>query len=205
MKTLFLALLLALQATTPKVAVPPYPANAFRGGNIVAVITPKDDSTRPLIVHAEEPFVEPVVNALAQWRLPSKRDERNAAVVVVNFRDWSDIEHSENGIKQNPASHSIQCDQSKFRYLPMPTVILDPFYPDATLTVTGSVVVHLKVSSSGTVKGVDVIQGIESFNKVVLEAVKQWRFSPARKDGVPIESEAYAICVYRPLQNPTNF
>jgi TonB family protein len=199
MKALSLALLLGLQTTSPQITVPPYP-NAFRGGEVVAVIEQKRNHLQVTIVHTEEPFEEPVREALEQWRLPSGRDN---AVVVVNFRDWLDMESTENGVKLNPASHKIQCPKSKLP-LPMPALIVDPLYPELiTLMVSISVVVRLDISQAGTVKDVDVLQGKDELNQVVIEAVRKWTFTPARDElDNPIESEAYAICVYRPAPSP---
>jgi hypothetical protein len=43
-----------------------------------------------------------------------------------------------------------------------------------------------------------LVQGTEEYNQAIIKAVKQWEFLPARDEAdVPVESEAYGICVYR--------
>ena len=74
-------------ATHVSVVAPFYPPNAFRGGNLVAVIQPSKSSENSVtFLHAEPPFADVVQTALKQWRFPS--DQRNqSALVMVNFRD----------------------------------------------------------------------------------------------------------------------
>ncbi len=46
----------------------------------------------------------------------------------------------------------------------------------------------------------EIMQGIDDFDSAVIEAVSQWKFVPAQDEsGKAIASDAYAICVYRPL------
>lgn len=196
-----LVILMALQAdTTTRIVLPSYPSNAFRGGNVVAVLEQKRNGTQIAFLHSEEPFAEPVRQALSQWRLWTGDRKLRDAIVIANFRDWFDVENSENGIKLNPGAHRIQCSPSK-PGLPVPSLIVDPDYPELAMIVTASIAVRLKVSRTGTVTAAEILQGEEEFNGPVMEAVKKWKFSPARDEqNNPIESEAYAICVYRPIQ-----
>jgi len=202
MSTIFLALLLAIQTTSAQeLAAPQYPPMAYRGGNVVAIVQPTEKSSKVTILHAEEPYVETVIEALSQWRM-----DKNT-VVVVNFKSWLDMEIIENGIRFKPAVHEIDCPQEN-RRLPVPKLIVDPVLPDpvgALLDIYGSIIVRLSISALGAVEGVDVVQGTEEYNQAIIKAVKQWKFLPAQDEaGVPVESEAYGICVYRLLvnQNP---
>ncbi len=182
-----IALLFLLQLTAnPKVAAPPYPPLAFRGGTVVAVIEGKAKGAIS-ILHAEEPFVDPVREALKQWQF-SGEDKNRDALVVVNFRDFI-----------VPLTRSVDCPQTK-RHLPVPTSVTDPVYPENIIRLEGSVVVRMTVSATGNVKSVSVIRGVPEFNQCVIAAVQQWKFKPARdRMNKAMESEAYAVCVWRPL------
>jgi protein TonB len=53
--------------------------------------------------------------------------------------------------------------------------------------VVGSVTVALIVSSKGLPKDVHVVKGIDKeIDQCTVEAVEQWRFEPAQKDGKPV-------------------
>jgi protein TonB len=53
--------------------------------------------------------------------------------------------------------------------------------------VVGSVTVALVVSSKGIPKDVRVVKGLDKdFDQSTVEAVEQWRFAPAQKDGKPV-------------------
>jgi TonB family protein len=52
------------------------------------------------------------------------------------------------------------------------------------LRISGKVVVSLVVSSAGLPTQVKILEGVDSaVNEIVLEAVKQWRFTPGKKEG----------------------
>jgi protein TonB len=53
--------------------------------------------------------------------------------------------------------------------------------------VVGSVTIALIVSSKGLPKDVHVVKGIDKeIDQCTVEAVEQWRFDPAQKDGKPV-------------------
>jgi hypothetical protein len=193
MNALSIALLLMLQTVANlKISIPSYPLMAFHGGTVVAVIEGKLKSGVS-ILHAEEPFLEPVQEALKQWSFAGKDSNRDV-LVVVNFRDFV-----------VPLSRVIDCPQPK-RHLPVPAWVTDPVYPENPLLLEGAVVVRMKISAAGSVQKVDVIKGIGGFNPCVTEAVTQWKFKPARdRYGRAMESEAFAVCVWRPLQNRSGY
>ena len=184
------------------VVVPAYPVKAVRGGNVVAVIEfSKGAASRVVILYADEPFAEPTRTALAQWRVPAERKDK-PALVVVNFRDpFLSMVNTGRGIKLEPQSHRINSGQYD-RSMPVPILVVDPLYSDASLVVMGASVLHLEVTESGSVGGVEVIQALGDYTQATVEAVKKWNFVPARNEtDKSVASDAFAICVYRPLQN----
>lgn len=53
--------------------------------------------------------------------------------------------------------------------------------------ISGSVVLHMIVSKEGKVSEIDVVSGIDLLTTSVIEAVKQWTYSPYLVDGKPVE------------------
>ncbi len=54
------------------------------------------------------------------------------------------------------------------------------------LGITGDVVLEIVVRADGSVGDVKVLEGLGGgLNRNAIEAVKQWRFSPARRQGAP--------------------
>ena len=54
--------------------------------------------------------------------------------------------------------------------------------------VEGDVVLEIIVRSDGSVGGIQVLQGLRGgLDRRAIEAVRQWRFAPARRHGVPVD------------------
>ncbi len=204
MTAVCLALVIGCQlAGTSNVVSPPYPASAIRGGNVVVVLeTSKDGSVRRVVVlYGDNPFVEPTRAAQLQWRLPKEADP--PVLVVVNFRDpYLKMNGSGKGIVLEPQSRAINAAQYHGS-IAVPTFVVDPLYPPS-LVAMGAVVLQLTVASSGAVGEVHVVQELGDLTKAAIEAAKKWTFTPARGDAnKSVPSRAFAICVYRPLQKPS--
>ena len=71
---------------------------------------------------------------------------------------------------------------------PRVTRQVNPVYKDDEgFRVTGSVIVGLVVSSKGEPKEVHVVRSLEkAVDQSAVEAVQQWQFEAARKDGKPV-------------------
>jgi TonB family protein len=55
-------------------------------------------------------------------------------------------------------------------------------------SVTGEVILEIVVRHDGTVGDVKVLRGLGAgLNERAVEAVRQWRFSPARRQGAPVD------------------
>ena len=70
-----------------------------------------------------------------------------------------------------------------------------PAYPQQARAdgKTGAVLLEIVVLADGTVANVKVVRGEEPFASAAVEAVKGWRYEPARYKGLPIS-------VYRTFQ-----
>ena len=62
---------------------------------------------------------------------------------------------------------------------------VEPSYP-ANVVAGGTVVLKVKVSSSGTIEDVQVLQEASGFMQSALDAVRKWKFEPAHLDGKPV-------------------
>jgi TonB family protein len=62
-----------------------------------------------------------------------------------------------------------------------------PEHPSEGFRIAGSVLVGLVVGSHGDPKDVRILRSLEkSVDQSAVEAVKQWRFEPAKKGGDPV-------------------
>ena len=86
--------------------------------------------------------------------------------------------------------------------VPFPLTPTPPNYPANTILPPGGsghvVVVELLVSERGDVQGAQIVSSTSGlFNETSVQAARQWKFRPARRDGLPVEGRAYLIFGYR--------
>lgn len=78
---------------------------------------------------------------------------------------------------------------------------IPPVYPPSARErgLEGRVVIRLVVGVDGVPSEVGVTQssGVESFDAAAVDAVRQWRFEPARRAGVAVPEERLAPVVFR--------
>ena len=78
---------------------------------------------------------------------------------------------------------------------------VDPGYPAQLMweKVAGTVILYAVIHADGTVGNVRVLRGAdERLDRLASQAVLQWRFQPATKDGVAIDVEATFQVPFRP-------
>jgi TonB family protein len=91
---------------------------------------------------------------------------------------------------------------------PMATRKVDPAYPIQLMreNVHGTVILYAVIHADGSVGNVRVLRGVdERLDRFASEAVAQWRFDPATKNGTPVEVEATFQIPFRPSRVGTNF
>ena len=71
---------------------------------------------------------------------------------------------------------------------PVKIVNVNPIYPPIAQTtrVKGMVILETIIDERGAVKGVSVLKSIPLLDQAAADAVKQWRFTPARLNGQPV-------------------
>lgn len=91
---------------------------------------------------------------------------------------------------------------------PMATRKVDPAYPMQLMkeNVHGTVIVYAVIRADGTVGNVRVLRGVdERLDRFATEAVSQWKFEPATKNGTPVDVEATFQIPFRPARMGSNF
>jgi TonB family protein len=84
--------------------------------------------------------------------------------------------------------------------IPVLTERVDPKYPPNafTLGIEGNVVVNALISEAGDVVEVVVVKGLDGgFDEATVRAVRQWKFSPAVKDGVRVKTWKLITVTFR--------
>ena len=105
-------------------------------------------------------------------------------------------------LKQDPSNPTTELSQ------PAATRKVDPGYPVQLMreNVSGTVIVYAVIRADGTVGNVKILRGVdERLDKFASEAVAQWRFQPAMKNGSPVDVEATFVIPFRPPRVGTNF
>jgi TonB family protein len=91
---------------------------------------------------------------------------------------------------------------------PMATRKVDPAYPMQLMreNVHGTVIVYAVIHADGSVGDVRVLRGAdERLDRFATQAVSQWKFDPATKNGTPVDVEATFQIPFRPSRLGTNF
>jgi protein TonB len=90
----------------------------------------------------------------------------------------------------------------------MATRKVDPAYPLQLMreNVHGTVILYGVIHSDGSVGNVKVLRSVdERLDRFASEAVAQWKFEPATKNGTPVDVEATFQIPFRPTRVGTSF
>jgi TonB family protein len=85
---------------------------------------------------------------------------------------------------------------------------VDPAYPLQLMrqNVGGTVILYAIIHADGTVGNVRVLRGVdERLDRFASQAVAQWQFQPATKNGSPVDVEATFQIPFRPPRAGTDF
>ena len=110
-------------------------------------------------------------------------------------RDYSSHDLSDN----TPAADLSQ---------PMATRKVDPKYPIQLMreNVAGTVILYAVIHADGTVGNVRILRGVDDrIDQYASQAVAQWQFQPATKNGAPVDVEATFQIPFKPARVGTNF
>jgi TonB family protein len=85
---------------------------------------------------------------------------------------------------------------------PVPLRKIDPKYPPTLIKehVEGEVVLYAVIRRDGSVDSIQLVRGIdEQLDANAMDALSQWKFRPAAKQGAPVELEAIVHIPFHPL------
>ena len=91
---------------------------------------------------------------------------------------------------------------------PMATRKVDPKYPLQLMreNVSGTVILYAVIHADGTVGNVRILRGVDDrIDQYASQAVAQWQFQPATKNGSPVDVEATFQIPFRPARVGSNF
>jgi TonB family protein len=91
---------------------------------------------------------------------------------------------------------------------PAATRKVDPAYPLQLMreNVAGTVILYAIIHADGSVGNVRVLRGVdERLDQFASQAIAQWHFQPALKNGTPVDVEATFQIPFRPTRLGTNF
>ena len=91
---------------------------------------------------------------------------------------------------------------------PAATRKVDPAYPLQLMreNVSGTVILYAVIHADGTVANVRVLRGVDDrLDRFASEAVAQWKFVPAKRNGSPVDVEATFQIPFKPSRVGTNF
>jgi TonB family protein len=76
-----------------------------------------------------------------------------------------------------------------------------PEYTEEASRLSGTMTLRFEVGIDGQPRNIRVVRNLEtSFFEKAVEALQQWRFQPAEKDGKPVAAEAVAMVHFRPAR-----
>jgi len=165
---------------------------AVQGTVVVYAEITKDGSPENLRILRSLGFGldEEAIRAVQQWRFePDPEGElgRVATYVPVRFR----LDRQIYGAQLPGSNGEADIFQIAEGGISVPRIVsrVEPSYPQEARTakVSGTVVLFAEISSAGVVGNVVVLHRLgKGLDESAVRAIKQWKFSPALKDGRPV-------------------
>ena len=103
-------------------------------------------------------------------------------------------------LKQDPRSPAVDLSQ------PMAIRKVDPAYPSQLMreNVAGTVILYAVIHADGTVGNVRILRGVDDrLDRYASDAVSQWKFDPAKRNGAPVDVEATFQIPFKPARRST--
>jgi TonB family protein len=107
----------------------------------------------------------------------------------------------------NIRDHSSNYDANSATHLSQPAATrkVDPAYPLQLMreNVSGTVILYAVIHADGTVGNVRILRGVDDrLDRFASQAVAQWQFQPATKNGTPVDVEATFQIPFHPSRAP---
>jgi TonB family protein len=91
---------------------------------------------------------------------------------------------------------------------PVATRKVDPAYPLQLMreNVAGTVILYAVIHADGSIGNVKILRSVDDrLDRFATDAISQWKFDPATKNGTPVEVEATFQIPFRPARVGSNF
>ena len=115
---------------------------------------------------------------------------------------FAELDHGTGHGLQNPNAPATDLSQ------PAATKKVDPAYPTQLMrqNVMGTVILYAIIHADGTVGSVRVLRGVDRrLDQFASQAIAQWTFQPATKNGAPVDVEATFQIPFKPGRVGSNF
>ncbi len=180
--------------------IPVQPPQVPGGGQVLLELTVGNDGKvlKGHTLRSTPPFTELLVDAVRLWKFQPAEDRgdevESGVLVAALFRPPTLVSPAAGEPTKDvtPPSNSI----------PMPYTMVQPDYPPGAVA-DGVVLVETIVERDGTVEAARVLRSAAAFDQAATDAVLQWKFRPARRDGQPVPSFAYIIFGFRQPVTPS--
>lgn len=183
------------------------PENSVNPNLVASVRTPRVSSTRPPQSESATKLSEPERAVFGNRKfysvtlnLPNLNSAGGSWVIrFAELNHGSSNQESDNHDPNAPAANLSQ---------PTATRKVDPAYPAQLMreNVSGTVILYAVIHADGSVGDVRVLRSVDArLDRFAREAVTQWKFEPATKNGSPVDVEATFQIPFRPPSLRTNF
>ena len=183
-----------------KAVEPQYPVNSIANGVVVlkVVVTAAGAIYRVDVVHGIASLTEEAERTVRRWEFqPARRDGKrveSSTLVAFAFNTGN-----------SPTSTEISAAKpGEAAFAPLQIVsALAAGYPfNSTAAASpqnfATVILEAAVDEKGEVSHVEVLRGVETLTGPAEEALRQWKFEPARFHGEPVASTLAASFTFRP-------
>ena len=164
--------------STPQPAPPvPAPVEARRNNETRSSAPAEESAKKPLL--GDVRFATPVVRRSGAANLAGEAPPSIDPPIANSSADALDVSHHKAPAAPRPIGGEVKQAQL--------VKSVPPVYPQLAKTqrITGNVVLDALIDVSGKVAQVKVISGPPLLHQAALDAVKQWKYTPALLDGNP--------------------
>jgi TonB family protein len=164
-------------------------------------VSASGEVARVTVLRSTPPFTDLLRKAAGGWRFTAAREARGepealAAVdskvlVAGSFR--TPTLYNAPALGEAPKDVALPSAE-----VPFPESMVAPLYPPtAHLHLGQTVLVEVDVGEDGRVTSSKAARGAAGLDAAALDAARQWRFRPARREGTAIPSVAYIVFGFR--------
>lgn len=186
--------------------VPAQPRQVLGGGQVLIEVTVSRGGQVSQLANLRTtpPFTDLVLDVVRGWTFrPAEQAQEDGTVDAVESKVLVAAMFRPPTLLNTPGVGEVPRDVgSPSEEVPFPTAIAEPFYPPGALGER-VVLLEVEVRADGTVRGLRVVRSGAGFDQTATDALAQWRFRPARRNGEAIAAFAYVIFGFQqPVTTP---